>query len=182
MRTAALVGMNGSIDWYCFPAFDSPSVFGAILDENKGGSFCIAPTVEHAARKQFYWPDTNVLVTRFFSEAGVGQITDFMPVTRREEDRGHQWLVRRVGVSRGTMPFRMACRPAFDYARATHELEKTEGGVCFHAGDLHLELSTEAPLRLEDGAVTSEFSLREGQTVSFVLRPARGRAGGEGRL
>ena len=76
MRTAALVGMNGSIDWYCFPAFDSPSVFGAILDEKKGGSFSISPAMEHTARKQFYWPDTNVLVTRFFSEGGVGQITE----------------------------------------------------------------------------------------------------------
>src|SRR3954464_10156786 len=75
MRTAALVGMNGSIDWYCFPAFDSPSVFAAILDDKKGGSFSIAPATEHTAKKQFYWPDTNVLVTRFFSTDGVGQIT-----------------------------------------------------------------------------------------------------------
>jgi GH15 family glucan-1,4-alpha-glucosidase len=182
MRTAALVGMNGSIDWYCVPAFDSPSIFGALLDDKKGGQFCIAPAMEHTARKQFYWPDTNVLVTRFFSEAGVGQITDFMPVGVRKGDPGYEWLVRRVSVSRGSMPFRAVCRPAFDYARASHELEKTEGGVCFRAKDLSLELSTEAPLRLEDGAVTSEFSLSEGQTISFVLRPADGRSGGPGRV
>jgi len=88
MRTAALVGMNGSIDWYCFPAFDSPSVFAAILDDKKGGSFSIAPATEHTAKKQFYWPDTNVLVTRFFSTDGVGQITDFMPVGVRKGDPG----------------------------------------------------------------------------------------------
>ena len=182
MRTAALVGMNGSIDWYCFPAFDSPSIFGAILDDKKGGSFCIAPAMEHTARKQFYWPDTNVLVTRFFSEAGVGQITDFMPVGVRKGEAGFEWLVRRVSVSRGSMPFLAVCHPAFDYARAAHELEETEGGVCFRAKDLSLELSTDVPLRLEDGAVTSEFSLREGQTVSFVLRPADGRSGGPGQV
>src|SRR5438876_1163661 len=105
-RSAALVGMNGSIDWYCFPAFDSPSVFGAILDDKKGGQFSIAPATEHAAKKQFYWPDTNVLVTRFFSADGVGQITDFMPVGVRRGDPGYEWLIRRVSVSRGSMRFR----------------------------------------------------------------------------
>src|SRR5436190_4716660 len=120
MRTAALVGMDGGIDWYCLPAFDSPSVFGALLDDKKGGSFRIAPSTEHAARKQFYWPDTNVLVTRFFSPDGVGQITDFMPVAR-EGEPGFEWLIRRVTVSRGSMKFRAVCRPAFDYARARHQ-------------------------------------------------------------
>ncbi|HEV7501423.1 MAG TPA: trehalase-like domain-containing protein, partial [Vicinamibacteria bacterium] len=135
MRSAALVGMNGSIDWYCFPAFDSPSVFGALLDEGKGGTFSIAPATEHAAKKQFYWPDTNVLVTRFLSPDGVGQITDFMPV-KRDGERGFEWLVRRVTVSRGTMPFRAVCRPAFDYARAPHQVERVEGGVSFRSPKL----------------------------------------------
>ena len=124
MRTAALVGMNGSIDWYCFPAFDSPSVFAAILDDKKGGSFSIAPATEHTAKKQFYWPDTNVLVTRFFSPDGVGQITDFMPVGVRKGDPGYEWLIRRVSVARGSMRFKAVCRPAFDYARAAHEIER----------------------------------------------------------
>jgi GH15 family glucan-1,4-alpha-glucosidase len=177
MRSAALVGMNGSIDWYCFPAFDSPSVFGALLDEGKGGTFSIAPATEHAAKKQFYWPDTNVLVTRFLSPDGVGQITDFMPV-KREGERGFEWLVRRVSVSRGTMPFRAVCRPAFDYARATHQVERVEGGVSFRSPKLTLEMITEAPIRLDDGSVTSEFSLSEGESRSFVLRPADGAAGG----
>jgi GH15 family glucan-1,4-alpha-glucosidase len=182
MRTAALVGMNGSIDWYCFPAFDSPSVFGGILDDKKGGSFCIAPATEHTAKKQFYWPDTNVLVTRFFSPDGVGQITDFMPVGVRKGDRGYEWLIRRVSVARGSMRFRAVCHPAFDYARASHELERAEGGVRFRSQALTLELSTEAPLRLDDGSVTSEFALREGEAISFVLRPADGRGGGEGHV
>ena len=178
MRTAALVGMNGSIDWYCFPAFDSPSVFGAILDDKKGGRFSIAPATEHTAKKQFYWPDTNVLVTRFFSADGVGQITDFMPVGVRRGDPGYEWLIRRVSVSRGSMRFRAVCRPAFDYARAPHTLERADGYVRFRSEALALELSTVAPLHLDDGSVTSEFPLQEGEAVSFVLRPADGIGGG----
>src|SRR4051794_6459922 len=146
MRTAALVGMNGSIDWYCFPAFDSPSVFAAILDDSKGGCFTIAPATEQVTRKQFYWPDTNVLVTRFLSEDGVGQITDFMPAPAREGKRGFQWLVRRLSVSRGSMKFRATCHPAFDYGRATHRVERTDWGARFVSDALTLELSTEAEL------------------------------------
>jgi len=65
MRTVALVGMNGSIDWYCYPQFDSPSIFGAILDDKKGGRFQISAGTDGVRHKQFYWPSTNVLVTRF---------------------------------------------------------------------------------------------------------------------
>ena len=180
MRTVALVAMNGSIDWYCFPAFDSPSVFAAILDDKKGGSFSIAPATEHTAKKQFYWPDTNVLVTRFFSTDGVGQITDFMPVGVRKGDPGYEWLIRRVTVSRGSMKFRAVCRPAFDYARAPHKVGRAKGCVRFRSKRLTLELSTEAPIRIHDGSVTSEFTLKEGEGVSFVLRPADGVGGGSG--
>ena len=80
MRTTALVGMDGSIDWFCFPHFDSPSVFAAVLDDHKGGHFKIAPHCDGLTHKQYYWPDTNVLVTRFLSPDGVGRILDFMPV------------------------------------------------------------------------------------------------------
>jgi GH15 family glucan-1,4-alpha-glucosidase len=181
MRTAALVGMNGSIDWHCFPAFDSPSVFGAILDDEKGGSFCIAPIRQQSSHKQFYWPDTNVLVTRFLSEDGVGQVTDFMPVVGKGE-RGFEWLVRRVSVSRGSMGFRAVCRPAFDYARARHAVERTRAGARFRSDGLSLELSSETPLHLGDTAVTSEFTLKEGQSVAFVLRPPGGGDGERGHV
>ena len=80
MRTAALVGMNGSIDWYCAPHFDSPSVFGAILDDKKGGRFQISPVAERVKSRQFYWPSTNILVTRFLHEDGIAELEDFMPV------------------------------------------------------------------------------------------------------
>ena len=103
LHTVALVGMNGSIDWLCYPHFDSPSVFAAILDDTKGGHFRIAPTAPDVTNKQFYWPDTNVLVTRFLSRDGVGQITDFMPVGLPARDPRRHQLVRRVQAVRGSM-------------------------------------------------------------------------------
>ncbi|MEE8257908.1 MAG: trehalase-like domain-containing protein, partial [Acidobacteriota bacterium] len=91
MHTLALVGMDGSIDWLCLPHFDSPSVFCAILDDKIGGRFKICPATEGATRKQFYWPDTNVLISRFFSPDGVGEIADFMPVgSAKREDGDHR--------------------------------------------------------------------------------------------
>src|SRR5437660_10119661 len=103
MRTAALVGTNGSIDWLCFPHFDSPSVFAAILDDKKGGRFAISPTIEDFRTKQLYWPDTNVLVTRFLSENGVADVTDYMPVVAAASREDRRWLVRRVASIPRTM-------------------------------------------------------------------------------
>ena len=121
LHTVALVGMNGSIDWFCYPHFDSPSVFAAILDEEKGGRFKIAPTRDDVQHKQFYWPDTNVLITRFLTADGVGQITDYMPVGLPAADPRRHQLVRWVQVVRGSMRFQMECTPAFNYGRDPHE-------------------------------------------------------------
>src|SRR5262245_52265457 len=113
MRTAALVGMDGSLDWLCLPRFDSPSVFAAILDHRKGGRFRIAPSSAGFRHKQFYWPDTNVLITRFLHDDGVGEIEDYMPVGGNR--RVPNGVVRRVKVVRGKLSFHMECQPAFDY-------------------------------------------------------------------
>ena len=102
MRTAALVGTNGSIDWFCYPSFDAPSVFGALLDERKGGRFQIAPVADRITHKQLYLPESNVLLTRFLSADGVGQVVDFMPVGRSRGKPGHHALVRQVTVVRGS--------------------------------------------------------------------------------
>src|SRR5438445_3787525 len=133
LRTAALVGMNGSIDWLCLPNFDSPSVFAAILDAGKGGRFKIAPVNDEFRPKQFYWPDTNILITRFLHADGVGELEDYMPVGRAPAE-----LVRRVRVVRGRMPFRLECRPAFDYARAAHHTSVNEHGARFDGPDFGL--------------------------------------------
>ena len=166
MHTAALVGMNGSIDWFCFPHFDSPSVFASILDDEKGGSFGIAPTVDGTVSKQFYWPDTNVLVTRFLGTEGTGEITDFMPVGRAP-GHGHHQLVRIVKAIRGTVEFRMECRPAFDYARADHETEIGAHTAFFRSPGLSMVLRSTVPLNAHGPGVTSVFTLSEGQTVVF---------------
>jgi GH15 family glucan-1,4-alpha-glucosidase len=170
MRTAALVAMDGSIDWLCYPHFDSPSVFAALLDDKKGGFFRICPAEGvDAQRKQFYWPDTNVLVTRFLTNDGVAEITDFMPVGG-EGPPGHvSPVIRDVHAARGTMRLRMECRPAFDYARASHEVSLSEHGACFSSPKLSLSLTSTVPLRLDGAGVVAEFTLNEGQRAVFTL-------------
>ncbi|HEY3229621.1 MAG TPA: trehalase-like domain-containing protein, partial [Roseiflexaceae bacterium] len=170
MHTVALVGRDGSIDWLCFPRFDSPSVFAALLDDNKGGRFQIAPISEHVTRKQFYWPDTNVLVTRFLSFDGVGEITDYMPVGASVRGQGYHQLIRRVTTVRGTMVFRVVCAPAFNYARDRHETILSAEGACFHAPGLSLGLATRIPLKRDGDRVSAEFTLQEGETATFALR------------
>jgi GH15 family glucan-1,4-alpha-glucosidase len=169
LHTTALVGMDGSIDWLCLPRFDSPSVFAAILDDGKGGRFKIAPVADGANRKQLYWPDTNVLITRFFTPDGVGEVTDYMPVTSSANGHRSQ-LIRRVEVVRGTMTFRMECSPAFDYAREDPEAEVVPGGATFHSSQLSLGLATQVPLEQHDRGVFAEFTLREEESAVFVLR------------
>lgn len=172
MRTAALVGKHGSIDWYCVPHFDSPSVFAAILDDERGGRFEIAPVGNGAVTKQLYWPETNVLVTRFLSPDGVGEIEDFMPVGGGDTNEWRDHLIRRVRVVRGCLKFLVRCHPAFDYARAKHETVMDPGnGADFHSPGLSLRLATEVPLRPDGRGVSAEFTLREGEKAIFVIRP-----------
>jgi len=172
LHTAALVGLNGSIDWLCFPRFDSPSVFAAILDDAMGGRFQIAPTCEGVTRKQMYVPDSNVLITRFLAPQGLAEVTDFMPLG--EAGPGRHDLVRRVEVVRGSMPMRAFCRPAFDYARAEHRLELVPGGARFVARDFGLALQASVPLRAEGPAAVADFTLGQGEQASFVLVPLDG--------
>ncbi|MFB3060171.1 MAG: glycoside hydrolase family 15 protein, partial [Candidatus Binatia bacterium] len=171
MRTCALVGMNGSIDWFCFPHFDSPSVFASILDDQKGGRFIIAPKQGDVKHKQFYWPDTNVLVTRFLSSDGVGQVLDFMPVGLKEKEFGFQTLIRRVQCVRGTIAFRMECRPAFNYARDDHKTEVGQEGARFHGKELSIGLDTKIPVKVDGSGVVADFVLHEGQEADFGLGP-----------
>lgn len=178
MRTVALVGMNGSIDWFCFPHFDSPSVFAAILDHKKGGHFRIAPADAEVIYKQFYWPETNVLITRFLSTDGVGEITDYMTASEpgEENDHRHQ-LFRRVNVVRGTMAFRMECFPAFNYGRDEHATEITMEGASFYSEKLNLGLSSNFLLKKEGNGAVREFTLHEGQTAIFILQEIESGAG-----
>jgi GH15 family glucan-1,4-alpha-glucosidase len=169
MHSAALVGLDGSVDWLCLPRFDSPSVFGAILDADKGGLFRIAPAAAGALRhKQYYWPETNVLVTRFLHPDGIAEVEDYMPVGRGAEPDAQ--LVRRVRVVRGRLPLEVECRPAFDYARARHATKVSEHGARFDGPGLSLGLAASVPLQPDDGGAVAAFPLGEGQSATFVLR------------
>src|SRR5215211_747939 len=120
LQTAALVTKDGSIDWFCCPRFDSPSVFGSLLDHGKGGTFRVAPTSSSYTSRQLYFPDTAVLITRFMTEDGVGEVVDFMPVTRSHIPTDHHRLIRLVRCVRGQMTFRVEIAPRFDYGRLRH--------------------------------------------------------------
>jgi GH15 family glucan-1,4-alpha-glucosidase len=173
LHTVALVGMDGSIDFMCLPAFDSPSIFAALLDAGRGGRFQLAPLLESAQQKQLYLPDTCVLLTRFLSDDGVAEVSDFMPIAGT--DASH-CVVRRAKTVRGEVRFRMLCQPRFDYARGTHRLERTTDGALFvAAGDppLALRLRASVPVHLENGAASAEFTLGPEDTASFVLEQAR---------
>ncbi len=169
MHTVALVGINGSVDWFCYPHFDSPSVFAAILDDAKGGRFQIAPANHGVTHKQVYWPGTNILVTRFLSPDGVGELVDYMPVGRAAESDSHHKLVRRVSVARGSLKFRVECTPAFNYARDAHQTRLTQEGACFLSDALKLGLSTHVPLQVRGNGVAGEFTLHEGESATFLL-------------
>ena len=169
MRTAALVGSTGSLDWLCFPHFDSPSVFAAILDDDRGGRFVISPAGEGYRSKQLYYPDSNVLVTRFLSNSGVAEVIDYMPVGAAAEKYGRRGVMRMVKSVRGTMRLRMRCAPAFDFARVAHRAELAEGGAWFRSSLLDLALGSDVPIRIDGTAAVAEFSLAEGEGASFVL-------------
>lgn len=170
MQTTALVGMNGSIDWFCYPYFDSPSLFCAILDDAKGGRFKIAPTPDGVKSKQYYWPDTNVLVTRFHTPVGVGRVIDFMPVEFRTTDCIRDGLIRRVQAIRKSMTFRLECRPAFNYGREPHTLTITKDGARFRSSRLTIRLGSTIPLTQDGDGIFTEFTLQEGEEIDFCLQ------------
>jgi len=169
MKTVALVGTNGTIDWFCYPHFDSPSVFASVLDDEKGGSFSIQPVDNNYTRRQFYWPDTNVLITRFLTDEGVCALIDYMSVDETDKGVGQNRLVRRVHVGRGRMKFKIECFPAFNYGRENHDITINERGAAFHSKSLSLGLATNLPLQEIEGKAYAEFELVEGESASFSL-------------
>ncbi|MEY9490237.1 GH15 family glucan-1,4-alpha-glucosidase [Streptomyces calvus] len=174
LRTVALVGTDGTIDWYCCPAFDAPSVFAAILDAERGGCFELATAVP-ARTKQFYFPDTNVLITRFFTEEGVGEVQDFMPVADGPAEEDRHRLIRRVLCVRGSVSFRARVAPRFEYGSRPHTLRLADDVAVFDSGDLSLALTSTVPLEADGAEVRAGFKLAEGETAVLALD----RVGGE---
>jgi GH15 family glucan-1,4-alpha-glucosidase len=169
LHTAALVGTDGTIDWYCCPHFDSPSVFGAILDRQRGGYYRIAPAGDNWTPKQLYFPDTNVLITRFLTREGVGEVQDFMPVHDAPGSVFRHRLIRRVLGVRGELTFRVEVEPRFNYGRDPHSIVFHENGVVFRSEGMSLALETSAPLTLRETGVSCEITLPAGESVTFVL-------------
>ncbi|MEW2433197.1 glycoside hydrolase family 15 protein [Streptomyces caniferus] len=168
MRTAALVGTNGTIDWYCCTRFDAPSVFAAILDADRGGAFELAPDVP-ARTKQFYFPDTNILITRFFADHGVGEVQDFMPIVDDSGEADRHRLIRRVLCVRGALPFTVRVAPRFDYGRSTHTVSMRQGQTVFVSPDLSLALTSSVPVEIDGPDAISSFMLGEGESAVFAL-------------
>jgi GH15 family glucan-1,4-alpha-glucosidase len=175
LHTVALVGKNGSIDWCCIPCFDSPSVFGALLDARKGGFFRISPhDTPGMGYRQLYLPETNILITRFLTVDGVGEITDFMPIKLVGSAEHQHHIIRSVAVVRGSLTFEMICRPAFNYARDSHHIHLSKKGAIFNSETLCLGLASTIPIE-EDGSggVSATFTLHAGQSVHFLLESAK---------
>src|SRR5262250_145203 len=129
MRSLALVGVHGSIDFLCYPEFDSPTVFAALLDEQGGGCFQIEPQLTNARIRQMYLPDTNILLTRFLAEEGVAELTDYMPI--EQEATQPNEIIRTVSVIRGNVQFEMRCQPRFNYATSKQRTEISDGCAVF---------------------------------------------------
>jgi GH15 family glucan-1,4-alpha-glucosidase len=166
LQTAALVALDGTIDFLCLPHFDSPSVFASLLDAEKGGCFRISPALEQPRHKQLYLPDTNLLLTRFLAPEGVVEISDFMPIHPPEHTSR---LVRRVKTVRGEIRYQIRCAPRFDYARSAHRLKLELGKAVFTDGNMVLRLASSVPLRADGADATADFTLRAGETATFIL-------------
>jgi GH15 family glucan-1,4-alpha-glucosidase len=174
LHTVALVGTDGSIDWCCLPHFDSPSVFGAILDDEKGGYFKIS-AISAERCKQLYLPDTNVLLTRFYCADGIAEVTDFMPIESRSlryAPPNYHQIIRRVSTVAGHLRFRLECFPALNYAREKHEIHSFPQGAVFAASSRSVGLVSPVPLAIEGNGVVAEFSLPRAKTATFFFRQA----------
>jgi len=171
MCSAALVNLDGAIDWFCMPRFDSPSVFAAILDDKKGGSYQIAPVGwADGACKQYYWPNTNVLVTRFLLEEAVVEVIDFMPVSPgRRDSNDDRTIVRRIHAVRGKPTMRMTCQPAFNYARDSHTVERHHGGIIFKSESQALCLRASVPMAIEGDMAVATFTMEQNDVATFLL-------------
>ena len=179
LQTVALVGIDGSIDFLCFPYFDSPTLFGGLLDAQRGGHFSLSPVFQSSRPKQIYLSNSNILLTRFLSPEGVAEVSDYMPISLESHGPGwepvHQ-LIRSAKCIRGEVRFQMVCDPKFDYGRAKHSVEvlsseevrlvpeSHENGV----GPLRLRAQTRLQVK-ENGSVVADFVLRAGERVFFIL-------------
>lgn len=169
LQSAALVATDGTIDWFCCPRFDSPSVFGALLDRDKGGQFSITPVGDGVITKQMYLPDSAMLVTRFLTDAGVAEVTDFMAIDDPWTATNRRRVVRVIRGVRGTLAFDVRVAPRFDYGRAGHSVECSGNQARFVSEDLTLDLSATFPLECDGDDVVARMTVTEGSLDCLLL-------------
>jgi GH15 family glucan-1,4-alpha-glucosidase len=170
LQTAALVTRDGTIDFFCAPRFDSPSIFASLLDARKGGRFRISSTRDDCTTTQIYFPQSACLITRFMTDAGVGELVDFMPIDNPTVVTDNHKICRGVRCLRGEMPFRLECEPRFDFARRSHKLSLTENGAVFETNGEQVVLHGAQGLeRSGDGDARLDFTLKAGEVRGFML-------------
>ncbi|MFD0766911.1 glycoside hydrolase family 15 protein [Mucilaginibacter lutimaris] len=178
MQTVALVSLTGSIDFMCFPRFDSPTIFASLLDAKKGGYFSIEPQMTGVKQKQLYMPGTAILITRFFSDEGIAELTDYMPLT----DGGKAapaTIIRQIKAVRGNIKFKLFCAPRFDYASADHKAICEDNEILFSSvndGNVQLRLLSDIDLQLSGTDGYGEFSLNESENAHVILEIAHKRS------
>ncbi len=176
MRSIALVGMNGSIDFLCYPNFDSPTIFAALHDDERGGRFQIQPELKNRRVRQLYLPDTNILLTRFLAEEGVAELTDYMPIGTDGNQPNE--IIRTVSVVRGEVNFTLLCQPRFSYALCRHSLRIEDQCAIFSPHEnVCLPMALYSTIRLEQEAqdVKAQFKLRAGEKATFLFGGVRPR-------
>jgi len=184
LQTAALVTSDGTVDFFCCPRFDSPSVFASLLDADRGGYCSIRPAADGYVSRQLYFPNTAMLITRFMTPGGVGEVLDFMPVIEGKPTDRHR-LVRHLRCARGTMQFQLEIQPRFDYGRVAHTIEAHDAGAVFRAANgTHLTMHSSGQRRaVSEGGVVIEqagdglratLSLREGESGRGVVLESMG--------
>lgn len=168
MRSAALVNDKGSVDFFCWPEFDSPTIFCSLLDTPEAGIFQLAPDLPDARREQIYLPDTNVLQTRWLSEHAVVEITDLLPIG--DDVDALPLLMRRVRVVSGSATFNLRCAVRHDYGRADTRAEMDVKDVTFHAaGQPSIRLASDQALQIDAQAAVAQFTLEHNETAAFMF-------------
>jgi GH15 family glucan-1,4-alpha-glucosidase len=168
-RTAALVALDGTIDWLCLPALDAPSVFGALLDSRRGGRFTLAPAMPFEVSRR-YVPGTNVLETTFFTASGVARVTDALS---RPIARPLLWnqVIRRVDGLAGEVPFQWSVEPRFEYGTATGRADRRQDvPLLIHGRTVIAVQSCDAGEPVQDGAdIRGAFTARDGDVAVLAL-------------
>jgi GH15 family glucan-1,4-alpha-glucosidase len=169
LETCALVAKDGSIDWLCFPHLDSPSVFGALLDAERGGFFSIRPSTKYDSL-QSYARDTNILQTTFSTPLGSVVVTDFMPVKGVNDAAPLSTVFRKVECIKGMVKLAVSIRPRFNYAAAIPDVEPAESGLVFRQQDAYLFFQSPVPMFVHDGGADGSATLQEDESLWFTLQ------------